>query len=841
MIPRVTYMRAISVYFLSVLTIITPFESVEASSTVGVSRGNGLWERQGLKTDQVRLPAARLGNLEIAGAVEQVSHAIDSLVSAEFQIGNAIFSSTGYRAFNPVVSFDGANFLVVWSVEIQDDVLIYGTRVSRSGVVLDPWGIPICEAGKTKYDPAVASNGRNWLVVWSDNRNDSGDIYGTVVAPTGEVADVFGFPMCRASNQQVRPAVSSDGHDYFVAWEDHRDAANTSGDIYGARVSGDGSVLDPNGFAICVAPQHQSQVAVGCNGATYLVAWTDEQNGFQHRAVYATLISPEGAIAVPNGLPVLSEAGQQLIPAVASNGRDFLVAWLYCCSDALGSDIHGARIDGRGVLMDQVAISVSTAPGWQGDEDSRLSAASNGKDYLVVWNDFRSPESHGDIYGARITSSGRVAELNDIPISIGSDYQITPSVASDGSDYLLVFQSGAESDSTDIVGSRIGASGVVHTAQPVLLSTTGNSQIAPAVAYNGHEYFVVWVDLLNRFVQGTAIRGSRVSNEGKTLDPGGIDIKSGGDLSGPGPPVVAASGNDFLVVWPDNRNRMTGTQIYGSRVKQNGVVLDPEGVPISPTSGWQLWPAIAGNAFGYLLVWFDQRASNAPRAAIYGIKIDQSGLAMGREFKIADISWSVSPKVAASDNNYLVVWPDIIESPGQRNRYAIYGARVDLAGSLLDPSGFTITSNNWSAFQPAVAARADDYLAVWVDGRSAITNSAGTDIYGARVSQNGEVLDSQGIRICGAATDQLNPAVAGDGSRWLVVWEDNRNFTGGDLYGGLVSATGVSTIDDGFLISRQRYQPAVTAGRHSDFLLVHPAPTRSVPPTQQLIVGQFVR
>src|SRR5262249_2455289 len=51
-----------------------------------------------------------------------------------------------------------------------------------------------------------------------------------------------------AANNPVLPTVAFDGTDYVVAWVDSRTGIHT--DIYGARVSPDGSVLDPAGFAI---------------------------------------------------------------------------------------------------------------------------------------------------------------------------------------------------------------------------------------------------------------------------------------------------------------------------------------------------------------------------------------------------------------------------------------------------------------------------------------------------------------------------------------------------------------------------------------------------------------
>jgi hypothetical protein len=89
--------------------------------------------------------------------------------------------------------------------------------------------------------PAAASNGTNSLVIWSDGRSGPTDIYGARFAPDGTVLDPAGIVISTAANGQTSPAVASDGANYLVAWADQRGGEQ---DIYGARVTPQGSVLD---------------------------------------------------------------------------------------------------------------------------------------------------------------------------------------------------------------------------------------------------------------------------------------------------------------------------------------------------------------------------------------------------------------------------------------------------------------------------------------------------------------------------------------------------------------------------------------------------------------------
>src|SRR5207253_1451782 len=87
--------------------------------------------------------------------------------------------------YNPAVAFDGANYLVVWVDNRSGSSIIYGARVSPAGSVLDPAGIPISVGISANSDePGVAFDGRNYLVAWDGEPGGSGPyhIYGTRVS-----------------------------------------------------------------------------------------------------------------------------------------------------------------------------------------------------------------------------------------------------------------------------------------------------------------------------------------------------------------------------------------------------------------------------------------------------------------------------------------------------------------------------------------------------------------------------------------------------------------------------------------------------------------------------------
>ncbi len=53
------------------------------------------------------------------------------------------------------------------------------------------------------------------------------------------------FPVCTAAGFNGYPSICYANDQYYVFWIDHRQSPNYS--IYGARITKDGTILDPNG------------------------------------------------------------------------------------------------------------------------------------------------------------------------------------------------------------------------------------------------------------------------------------------------------------------------------------------------------------------------------------------------------------------------------------------------------------------------------------------------------------------------------------------------------------------------------------------------------------------
>ena len=180
---------------------------------------------------------------------------------------------------SPSVAFDGTNYLAVWQCSRNDSCDIYGTRVSPAGTVLDPSGIPISTAVDSQKSPSVAFGGGNYLVFWQSGDTMSYDIYATRVSPSGTVLDPSGIPICTATDNQCAPSVAFDGINYVIVWDDER--SGSSSDIYGAKMNTSGVVIDSFAISLQSGDQITPALTHGMGDQMLITysGWTDSING----------------------------------------------------------------------------------------------------------------------------------------------------------------------------------------------------------------------------------------------------------------------------------------------------------------------------------------------------------------------------------------------------------------------------------------------------------------------------------------------------------------------------------------------------------------------------------
>jgi hypothetical protein len=227
--------------------------------------------------------------------------------------------------WEPAVAYSGGLFLVVWGgVPPVGPGVVYGARVTGDGVLVDETAINVAVGPYAQRNPSIAATTGGFIVAWQDFRAG----YGVAVARVnllGQVLDTGGIVIWQGGgNLLQRPGIASDGTNSLLVWS----ALGPDGsyDIYGA-------ILDPSArssapFIISNRPDDQTEPFVTFDGTEYLVAWDDRAGGLMsgNSGIYAARVSRNGTVLDPNGIPVAT-VGQNLYPQLACSSGACLVGW----------------------------------------------------------------------------------------------------------------------------------------------------------------------------------------------------------------------------------------------------------------------------------------------------------------------------------------------------------------------------------------------------------------------------------------------------------------------------------------------------------------------------------
>jgi hypothetical protein len=244
-----------------------------------------------------------------------------------------------------------------------------------------------------------------YLVVWQSGRFAPGDlrdgprpladIVGCRLDHAGKLLDSRPFTVCAAPQLQQAPRIAFDGKSFLVAWQDLRNGKDF--DVYAARVTPDGKVLDPDGFLVCGAPQNQAAPDVAWDGRNYVVTWQDFRSAAWYEAWFSR-VSADGRPLDTNGVKLASGNGNYLGPVVASagGGRTFAMC-IGCFGLPIGPEVtrgffltdgkpelpcaytNGLRVGGEDIIQPRGNACVSLAA-------ASSTGAGQGKEgYLLAW------------------------------------------------------------------------------------------------------------------------------------------------------------------------------------------------------------------------------------------------------------------------------------------------------------------------------------------------------------------------------------------------------------------------------------------------------------------------
>lgn len=247
---------------------------------------------------------------------------------------------------------------------------------------------------------------------------------------------------------RYHPDVAWSGGHFVVVWTDGCARGST-----GALVSAAGDVVVR--FAVDV---NAAFPAVASVGASALIVYEYTQS--VTKTVRARLVGPDGRLGPAFVVSGSAFAAKPTVAAVS--GGHYQVAWEQVA--ATKTEIHGARVDGSGAVLDLVPVRLSPGPG--NTSQPHLSAG-EGSIGLLTWVDDRnSTESGNDIYAARV-STGRALDHVAIPVAVRPGAQELPNVVWTGKVFQVVWR---DRGIYRVLGARVAPDGHVVDAASFAVS-----------------------------------------------------------------------------------------------------------------------------------------------------------------------------------------------------------------------------------------------------------------------------------------------------------------------------------------------------------------------------------
>lgn len=676
-------------------------------------------------------------------------------------IDQAAFPVCQYTAeqTDPAVAWNGREYLVVWGDRRDGPQHIYGARVRLDGTVIDPQGICLSgPAGSQSYGsqayPRVASDGSGWEIVWQDSRGGSQDIYGVKLSGAGVLSKVTGI-VTLASNNEELPDIAYNGSTFIVVWRDYRNIAATDADIYGCRVATNGIRMAGDTLVSCDSTGVngvsglQSAPRICAFGSSCFVVWEDYRGDGTTCDVYGTRLSSTATVTDRNGIAIATGTGSQEMPAVAYDGTKILVAW----RDHTSRYVRGARVSTAGSVTDSSGINIYT--GSAGSSGIAICPSLTGG-FWVGWNSLSITGNH--VLTGWVPASGSFTGTPGTTISLAQENMSDYSVADNGSEYAVVWSQDVGGKEC-ILGARVSYAGQLLSVAPVnITASIAGQQTQPSIAWNGSEYLVAWCGDETYLDTNLDIRGLRLNADLSAKDLSPILICTAVEIQAS--PCVCSNGSTFLVAWEDSRNALAPTyytDIYGATVSATGAVTAMSSA-INMSTGSQLKPRIASDGTNYFVAWEDYR-SGYP--LIYGTKVTSTGVvssSTGVPMPATSAS-QTTPFVVYGGGNYLVTWSD---------GYRIAGCRVNTSGSVVDISGINIDSATTAKNRPATCWDGTKFQAVWEDYQSQLTGNS--DIYLTTLTSAGLVSTEPRSGLVTDLTPQTAPRIFGSATSGVVYY-----------------------------------------------------------------------
>lgn len=701
--------------------------------------------------------------------------------------GDSVITPAAGDQSNPEIARGNEVSLVVWhdrralepygGYEYETGADIFGLRLDPAGNPIETTPFLITNRKANQEYPKVAWNGSMWATVYETYDTGGTGYYEKRLAfsrvdAAGNTIDAQ--PVLIYNSVPSGPTywdLAAVGADWVVAF------SAPNGDIAAVRLTAGGQVVQPPVTLVPATYYVRSNFHLACTGTTCLLTFNDQYDNGTYTS---------GAVRFDASLNVLGSGLYQIagnpIGDLTSNGTSYYMIWQGQLPDYTQA-IFGSRINASGQPLDGAGVNISGAHA----PEAYTSAAViwDGSQWKVTWG------YHG-VAVARVSAVGQVLDPGGVSVT----GPLTGPVAPTSNGGLQIVWSDYISSQNDVYTANIAST---LSAGPNRNISTGQpQQLSADVATSGNGFLLAF---LSDTASNKRIAVQPLDAQGNPLTVEPVQLESGPNVNGPGAPGVAWNGSLYLVTWANAQG------VVAQRVRPDGSKVD-----LAPF-------VVMSSAFG------------RPDVAALG----DTFLVVGRKFGYTpEFITALGARVRGSDGAVLDASPKLlgggyvrsvaVATLGDRWIYAFMSnwthdeSAADTAVGFVAADGAVSATTGVYTFSTAggngiheVSLAANSSIALLVQSAE-ITSGVETDLIGWMIQPNGS--KSALINFTPWREDQYRPRVAWDGSRFIVVYQDQRNAFAtnsleqldarSDLFGMRVNPDGSLVDPQGFVFSATR-------------------------------------
>lgn len=794
---------------------------------LGIRYGVATWiDARGTRTTVV--PRFASGTIELVVPSDVLERSafpavLDPTVSAEREVDvpAAVTAAPGEQAYPSIVPLGtGQGYFAVWHDRRSVRPAFVGARIASNGTVTDQTGVAVLSGvAAAVSNPSLYASPTGLLLVWTVYNVDEWQtpgIYALRLDGTGKALDAAPIAVAKIPNPPAATA-AFDGTNWLVAWSRYSQLSK-SYQIYGARLSTSGAVVDAAPAVLVTGKESGYSQQLAFDGTNYFLTWL----GYSDSYLYAQSIDKD---LKPVGAATTLLATYAYDYTLAFDGNQHLLVYYEYVA---GYTISARRFNKQGQANDG---GVKLTLGTNAQSIGRPRARWDGTNFFTTWIAGYGPYT---VQGIRVSPGGALIEASAQTLFSTNNYlyEYAPATDNPGGVVLLREYQPSTSSGSDVRGVKVTAAATSLTGgTPFVVSAASNSETDAATAWNGTTYFSVWLDTRENT---QTIWGAPIGADGS---PGTAvrlfaNPTSGITYKTMSPPRVATNGATFFVTFAANQTGCTGAclarSVFGFVIDAKGVIqggvtdLLPSGGNVTRTDA----PDVAWNGIDYLVVYEEE----SDGLSIAGRRVGATGAPLDDNvLRISPVTPGFeesrkAPNIAFDGTQFFVAWQTTKPTANNIDVGHIYGTRVSKEGNALD--GEIVICNAFLLQgSPHVAAHpSKGFFVVWDDYRTSLDNA---DVYGGRISSEGELLDGdKGKVIANGEQDESRASVVAsqEGAGWIVAWRDLRSKQGYDVYGAWVSAGGVNRDPKGFLFSAEagdEETPVLAAGPAGKLLLTY--------------------